>query len=128
MSKVKGKPKEPLDTRLAGAIAVVKAMAEGSLPITEKRLKFIAIIEREAVEVLGGERRKWEEHGSPLQASLTRLHRAIESSPGLKRGFLITVWKHDVENDPDPARSLAPYVGALDWVLARAPDLGIVDL
>ena len=128
VAELSAKAREEAPTTIHEAVATAEAMAEGRLPITEERLRDIALVEHKAVEQLRGPQGV-EERGSPIMAQPTRLLRgAGRAIPRLKRGFLVTWFELMAKHQLDPARQLALWVGALDWVLTVAPDLGIADL
>lgn len=122
------KPKRPISEELDEAIAIVKAMAAGKLPISEKQLRWVWIVDHTASHMLLGPRRKWEETGHPIRQRLPELMEAMNINPKVKRACLATWARHSANAAPDPEQGFRLFMSILDDLMTRDETLDVVTL
>ncbi|MGO8901974.1 MAG: hypothetical protein ACLQU5_27050 [Isosphaeraceae bacterium] len=123
------KPKRLITEELDEAITTVKAMAAGELPVTEKRLRTVWIVDHAATDMLEGPRSNaLRQADHPIRQRFHRLDEALNVNPKVKRAFLATWARHITKGGPEPDRAHSLIMSSLDGLMAKDETLGITEL
>jgi hypothetical protein len=118
----------PISEKLDQAIADVKAMVAGEIPINENLLRWIWIVDDVATRGLEVPDQMGLLAEQPAVGQFRELLRVIESDPKVKRAYLYAWARHSTSEDPNAERHYRALVRILDGLMARQPDARITEL
>ena len=116
------KSRPSIGEKLDQAIADVKAMAAGEIPINADLLRWIWIVDDAATKALEIPAQEGRTDQEPVFHQIRELVRAIESEPAVKRAYLDAWARHVTSTAPDPERHYHLVVSVLDDLLAKHGD------
>ncbi len=128
MANTPSNPRRSISEKLDRAIADLKAMAAGEIPLDENLLRWIWTVDIAATRKLEAADQTVPPDELPTVDQFLELMRAMDSNLILK-GACLSVWAtHITRTAPDPERHYTLVMGVVNELLAEDETLGVAEV